>query len=205
VHDRRSALGFDWANRHREAVKGIAYTEAIVRPLTWSDWPEPTRDMFRALRSDAEEQKVLEHNFFVESVLPRMVLRRLTEEEMENYRHPFLESGEARRPTLAGSRQIPIDGEPADVVEIVGSYAEWLASSTAPKAFINGNPGASLTGDLREICRSWPAQTEVTVRGLHFLQEDSPEEIGRALAGWPENIGETRRNAGHQPAYICVQ
>ncbi|HJT57316.1 MAG TPA: haloalkane dehalogenase [Ktedonobacteraceae bacterium] len=184
LHDWGSALGFDWANRHRSAVKGIAYMEAIVRPRTWNDWPEPARATFQALRSAAGEQMILEHNFFVESIVPRSVLRGLTDEEMTYYRHPFAEPGEGRRPTLTWPRQIPVEGEPTDVTEIVSSYAGWLASSTVPKLFVNGEPGAALTGALREFCRSWPAQTEVTVPGLHFLQEDSPDEIGQAIATW---------------------
>jgi len=184
LHDWGSALGFDWANRHRPAVKGIAYMEAIVRPRTWNDWPEAARGTFQALRSQAGEQMILEHNFFVEAIVPRSVLRGLTDEEMAHYRRPFAEPGEGRRPTLTWPRQIPVEAEPADVTEIVSSYAQWLARSTVPKLFVNGEPGAALTGALREFCRSWPAQTEVTVRGLHFLQEDSPDEIGQAIFTW---------------------
>src|SRR2546421_1325679 len=184
LHDWGSALGLDWANRHRTAVKGIAYMEAIVRPRTWDDWPEAARGTFQALRSQAGEQMILEHNFFVEAIVPRSVLRGLTDEEMAHYRRPFAEPGEGRRPTLTWPRQIPVEGEPADVTEIVSSYAQWLAGSTVPKLFVNGEPGAALTGALREFCRSWPAQTEVTVRGLHFLQEDSPDEIGQAIFTW---------------------
>ncbi len=184
LHDWGSALGFDWANHHRTAVKGIVYMEAIVRPRTWNDWPEAARSMFHALRSDAGEQMILEQNFFVETIVPRSVLHGLTAEEMAHYRRPFAEPGEGRRPTLTWPRQIPVEGEPADVTEIVSSYAEWLAKSTVPKLFVNGEPGAALTGALREFCWSWPAQTEVTVRGLHFLQEDSPDEIGQAIVNW---------------------
>jgi haloalkane dehalogenase len=184
LHDWGSALGFDWANRHRPAVKGIAYMEAIVRPRTWNDWPEAARGTFQALRSEAGEQMILEQNFFVEAIVPRSVLRGLTDEEMAHYRRPFAGPGEGRRPTLTWPRQIPVEGEPADVTEIVSSYAQWLARSTVPKLFVNGEPGAALTGALREFCRSWPAQTEVTVRGLYFLQEDSPNEIGQAIVTW---------------------
>ena len=127
---------------------------------------------------------VLEKNIFVERVLPGSVLRGLTEDEMEVYRCPYLEAGESRRPTLTWPREIPIDGEPADVVQIVSEYAEWLASSQVAKLFINADPGAILTGPQREFCRSWPNQQEVTVKGVHFIQEDSPAEIGRAIAGW---------------------
>jgi haloalkane dehalogenase len=184
VHDWGSALGFDWANRHRQAVKGIAYMEAIVQPLTWSDWPEPYRGIFQAFRSPAGEEMILTKNMFVESILPGAVLRTLTDEEMAHYRGPFAEPGEARRPTLTWPRQIPIDGEPADVVEIVSAYADWLSSSPVPKLFINAEPGAILTGAQREFCRTWPHQTEVTVPGVHFVQEDSPDPIGEALSSW---------------------
>ena len=184
VHDWGSALGFDWANRHRDAVAAIAYMEAIVRPVTWADWPEAARRVFQGFRSPAGESLVLERNVFVENVLPGSVLRTLTDEEMAEYRRPFLEPGERRRPTLTWPREIPIEGEPADVAEIVAAYHEWLPASPVPKLFVNAEPGAILTGDQREFCRTWANQREVTVRGNHFVQEDSPDEIGRAIADW---------------------
>jgi haloalkane dehalogenase len=191
VHDWGSALGFDWANRHRDAVRGIAYLEALVRPLTWDDWQEADRGFFQALRSPAGEGMVLEQNLFgVEQLLPGGVLRTLGEEEMTWYRRPFLRPGEDRRPVLTFVRQLPVDGEPADVTEIVSSYADWLRRSRVPKLFLNGEPGAILTESRRDFCRTWPAQREVTVRGLHFLQEDSPDEIGRAIADWLPAIRE---------------
>ncbi len=189
VHDWGSALGFDWANRHRDAVKGIAYMEAIVTPVTWADWPEAASSIFQAMRSAAGESIVLDKNVFVERILPASVLRDLTEEEMAVYRAPFLEPGEARRPTLTWPREIPIEGEPADTHEIVTSYSEWLATSDVPKLFINADPGAILVGRQREFCRSWPNQTEVTVPGIHFIQEDSPDEIGAAVARWHAGLG----------------
>ena len=189
VHDWGSALGFDWANRHRNAVKGLAYMEALVRPLTWDEMPEAIRPVFQALRSQAGEAMVLEHNLFVEELLPRQILRGLTEGEMAHYRRPFAEPGEGRRPTLTWPRQVPLDGEPADVVKIMSSYDQWLTNSTVPKLFVNGEPGGILIGAPREFCRSWPAQTEVTVRGIHFLQEDSPDEIGQAIADWMGTLG----------------
>ncbi len=188
VHDWGSALGFDWANRHRDAVKGIAYMEAIVMPVTWNDWPEKATSIFQAMRSDAGEEIVLQKNVFVERILPSSILRDLTDQEMAEYRRPFKESGEARRPTLTWPRQIPIDGEPASVHAIVSDYSSWLASSAIPKLFINAEPGSILTGRQREFCRSWPNQNEVTVAGLHFVQEDSPHEIGAAIAGWYDGI-----------------
>jgi haloalkane dehalogenase len=189
IHDWGSALGFDWANRHRNAVKGLAYMEALVRPLKWDEFPEAIRPVFQALRSEAGEAMVLEQNLFVEEILPRLILRGLTEEEMAHYRRPFAEPGEARRPTLTWPRQVPLDGEPADVVKIMSSYDQWLTNSTVPKLFVNGEPGGILIGAPREFCRSWPAQTEVTVRGIHFLQEDSPDEIGQAIADWMGTLG----------------
>jgi haloalkane dehalogenase len=184
VHDWGSALGFDWANRHRDAVAGIVYMEAIVRPLRWEEWPPQARSIFEGLRSAAGEEMVLEKNLFVEAVLPASVLRTMTAEEMAEYRRPFAEPGEARRPTLTWPRQIPIDGEPADVVAVVADYAAWLAGSDVPKLFVNAEPGAILTGAQREYCRTWPNLTEVTVSGSHFIQEDSPHEIGQAIADW---------------------
>ena len=185
VHDWGSALGFDWARQHPDAVKGICYMEAIVRPIgSWDEWPENARGVFQGFRSEAGEEMVLEKNLFVEGVLPNAIIRDLSPEEHDEYRRPFVEPGESRRPTLTWPRQIPIAGEPADVVAIVAGYAEWLATSPIPKLFVNAQPGAILTGAQREFCRTWPNQTEVTVSGTHFVQEDSPDEIGGALADW---------------------
>jgi haloalkane dehalogenase len=184
IHDWGSALGFDWSNRHRDAVAGIAYMEGIVRPVTWEEWPEAARGVFQGLRSPAGEEMILEKNVFVERVLPGSVLRSLNDEEMTVYRRPFAERGEGRRPTLTWPRQIPIEGEPAVVHAIVSDYADWLAESQVPKLFVNADPGAILIGQQREFCRSWPNQEEVTVTGNHFLQEDSPDEIGGAIADW---------------------
>ncbi|HSB42649.1 MAG TPA: haloalkane dehalogenase [Methylomirabilota bacterium] len=182
VHDWGSALGFHWAHRHPARVRGLAYMEALVRPVTWQEWPEAARKVFQAMRSPAGEDMVLQKNVFVERILPASVLRGLGEDEMAVYRRPFLEPGESRRPTLTWPRQIPIDGEPADVVAVVDAYARWLAASAVPKLFVNADPGVILTGPQREFCRRWPNQEEVTVRGSHFLQEDSPREIGQAVA-----------------------
>ena len=184
VHDWGSALGFHWARRYPDRIKGIAYMEAIVQPLTWEAWPEQGRRIFQGLRSPAGEEMVLEKNVFVERILPGSVLRGLTEEELTVYRRPYQEAGESRRPTLTWPREIPVEGEPADVVEIVEDYAQWLASSPIPKLFVNADPGAILTGPQREFCRTWPNQTEVTVKGTHFIQEDSPAEIGAAISQW---------------------
>ena len=184
VHDWGSALGFDWANRHRDAVAGIVYMEAIVRPLRWEEWPPQARSIFEGLRSAAGEEMVLEKNLFVEAVLPASVIRTLTAEEMAEYRRPFAEPGEARRPTLTWPRQIPIGGEPVEVLEIVADYADWLATSDVPKLLVVAHPGAILVGGQLEFCRRWPNQREVTVAGSHFLQEDSPDAIGLAIAAW---------------------
>ena len=183
IHDWGSALGFDWANRHRDRVAGIAFMEAIVMPVTWEQWPEAARGIFQGFRSEAGESMVIEKNLFVEAVLPGSILRTLSDEEMSEYRRPFTEP-KHRRPTLTWPRQIPIEGEPADVVKIVDYYAEWLSGSELPKLFINADPGAILIGEQREFVRSWPNLTEVTVSGNHFLQEDSPHEIGSAIAEW---------------------
>ena len=183
-HDWGSAIAFHWAYRNPERIKGLAYMEAIVRPLTWDEWPEAARSIFQGMRSPSGEQMVLEQNLFVERVLPASVIRDLTDEEMETYRQPYAEAGESRRPTLTWPREIPIDGEPADVVEIVDTYSRWLATSEVPKLFVNADPGAILTSAQREFCRTWPNQQEVTVGGIHFVQEDSPAEIGQTIADW---------------------
>jgi haloalkane dehalogenase len=182
VHDWGSALGFYWAYRHPERVRGIAYMEALVRPLTWEELPGDARRIFQDLRSEAGEEMVLEKNLFIERILPSAVLRDLTEEEMNVYRRPYLQPGESRRPTLTWPRELPISGEPEEVVSIVDEYSRWLAQSDVPKLFVNAEPGSILTGSQREFCRTWPNQEEVTVRGAHFVQEDSPHEIGEAVA-----------------------
>ena len=191
IHDWGSALGFDWANRHRDAVKCIAYMEAIVRPQGWDHWDVMNmRPFLEALRSEAGEKMVLEENFFIERILPGAVLRTLTDEEMTEYRRPFAEPGEGRRPTLTWPREIPIEGDPADTTEIVAAYADWLATSDVPKLFLKAEPGALLGGGANlDTVRKWPAQTEMTVKGVHFIQEDSPDEIGQAIASWMKSLG----------------
>jgi haloalkane dehalogenase len=184
VHDWGSALGFHWAYRNQTSVRGIAYMEAIVRSLKMAEWPPASQRIFQGLRSVAGDEMVLEKNLFVERILPGSVIRKLTDEEMAVYRKPYLEAGESRRPTLTWPRQIPFDGEPADVTGIVEAYAGWLSSSNLPKLFVNADPGAILIGEPREFCRRWPNQREVTVKGSHFIQEDSPQAIGRAIAEW---------------------
>src|SRR5262249_51747261 len=190
MHDWGSALGFHWAHRHPDRVRGLVYMEAIVRPLHWDQWPEPARKVFQGMRSPAGEEMVLQQNVFVERILPASVLRGLTESEMAVYRRPYREAGEARRPTLTWPREIPIDGQPADVVAIVDGYARWLSESPVPKLYINADPGTILVGAQREFCRRWPNQQEITVRGSHFIQEDSPAEIGQAVAAF---VARTRR------------
>ncbi|MGA1580583.1 MAG: haloalkane dehalogenase [Luminiphilus sp.] len=183
IHDWGSGLGFHWARLNPERVKGIAYMEAIVMPITWEDWPEGARGIFQGFRSAKGEDLVLQRNMFVEAVLPSSILRDLTEEEMNAYRAPF-DTPEHRQPTLNWPRQIPIEGEPAHMVALVEAYGAFMAASPIPKLFINADPGSILVGKQREFCRSWPNQTEVTVKGLHFVQEDSPAEIGQAVAAW---------------------
>ena len=184
IHDWGSALGFDWARRNADRVKAIAYMEGIVRPVLWEEWNQQSRPVFEGFRSEAGEAMVLRKNVFVEKVLPGSVLRGLTEAEMTVYRRPFLTPGEDRRPTLSWPRQIPLAGEPREVVDIVQEYADWMATNDLPKLFVNAEPGAILVGAQREFCRGWKNQTEVTVRGSHFIQEDSPAEIGEALHAW---------------------
>ncbi len=182
IHDWGSALGFHWAHRHPERIKAIVYMEAIVQPLTWDAWPEAAKKIFQAMRSPAGEEIVLQKNTFVERILPASVMRGLTEEEMTVYKRPYLEPGESRRPTLTWPRQIPIEGEPADVTEIVAAYAKWISTSDIPKLFVNADPGTILIGPQRAFCRTWPNQKEITVKGTHFIQEDAPAEIGQAIA-----------------------
>jgi haloalkane dehalogenase len=184
IHDWGSALGFDWANRHRDRVRGIAYMEGIVRPVAgWEEWSAQATPIFQGFRSEKGETLILERNMFVERVLPGSVLRKLSDDEMAEYRKPFT-NPEDRWPTLTWPRQIPIAGEPADVVQIASDYAQWMAENDIPKLFVNAEPGAILIGAVREFCRTWKNQTEVTVPGSHFIQEDSGPAIGRAIAAW---------------------
>jgi len=185
-HDWGSVVGFDWANHHRDRMRGIVYMEAIVRPLSWDEWPEASRRVFQGFRSAAGEEMILDKNMFVERVLPASILRKLEPAEMAEYRRPFANSREERWPTLAWPREIPIDREPLAVVELVTAYADWMAENDIPKLFVNAEPGAILVGRQREFCRRWRNQTEVTVPGGHFIQEDSGREIGEAIARWAE-------------------
>ena len=188
IHDWGSALGFYWAQQHPTAVRGIAYMEGIVCPLSRDDWPEAARGIFQGFRSEKGEDMILQRNMFIEKVLPSSVMRTLTDQEMAHYRAGFEETDD-RQVTLNWPRQIPLDGTPAHMVDLVSSYGQWLAGNTElPKLFVNAEPGSILTGKAREFCRSWPNQTEVTVAGSHFIQEDSPKEIGRAVADWLETI-----------------
>ena len=188
IHDWGSALGFDWACQHPDQVKGIAYMEGIPCPVSWDDWPDAVTPIFQGFRSEAGEAMVLDKNIFVEKVLPGSVLRGLTDEEMAVYRRPFLNPGEDRRPTLTWPRQIPLDGEPADVSAIAERYGAWLAETNVPKLFVNAEPGAILVGRQREFCRAFKNQVEVTVAGSHFIQEDSPDEISAAIASWLDSL-----------------
>lgn len=188
IHDWGSALGFHWAQKHPDAVRGIAYMEAVVMPLpTWDDWPEKARGIFQGFRSPKGEDLILNRNLFIEAVLPSSIMRPLTEEEMATYRAPFADAPD-RQVMLNWPREIPIAGEPPHMVALVQSYADWLAQSTIPKLFINADPGSILVGAQRDFCRTWPNQTEVTVKGLHFVQEDSGADIGRAVTLWLQDI-----------------
>jgi haloalkane dehalogenase len=188
VHDWGAALGFYWAQRHPERIKGIAYMECVVRPTTWQDWGEPARSFLETVRSPAGEQLILAQDSGVGRALQTNVIRRLSEEELAVYCRPYLQPGETRRPILTWLRENPIEGEPADVAHLVEGYAKFLRSSRVPKLFLNADPGAILIGAQREFCRRFPNQEEVTVKGLHFIQEDSPMEIGQALADFVKSI-----------------
>ncbi|AME27129.1 haloalkane dehalogenase (plasmid) [Burkholderia sp. PAMC 26561] len=189
LHDWGSALGFHWAHQHASAMKGIAFMEAIVGPFpTWDDFPENGRTLFQRFRSDAGDDMILNENTFIDVVLRNSVLRGLTDAEMTEYRRPYLMPGEDRRTMLSWPRQLPIEGSPADVVSIVKEYGTWLASSKVPKLFVNAEPGAMLTGALRDFVRTWPCLSEFTVAGVHYVQEDSPDEIGNGIAHWLDKI-----------------
>jgi haloalkane dehalogenase len=188
LHDWGSALGFDWAYRHPHAIRAIAYMESFVKPIaSWAEWPKEAVELFQKLRSDAGEEMVLKQNFVLENFLPAGVLRKLSDAEMEVYRRPYKDPGESRRPTLTWPREIPIAGEPKDVNEIIKTYGQWLASSPIPKLFIEAIPGAMFPSH-REFAKTWPNQTHVKIRGSHFVQEDSPDETGMAIATWLKHL-----------------
>ena len=187
IHDWGSALGFNWAYEHQESVKGICYMEAIVKKISWEDWPKDAKSIFQGFRSDAGEDLILKKKLFIEGVLPNAIIRNLTETEMDIYRKPFLKEID-RRPTLDWPRQIPINNEPEDVCKIVDDYSSWMSINEIPKLFINADPGSILTGKQREFCRKWKNQQELTVKGNHFIQEDSPNEIGEAISKWYRNL-----------------
>lgn len=194
VHDWGSALGFHRASRYPQQVSGIAYMEAIVQPRRWADFPDGRDRAFRALRSPDGERMIFEDNFFIETVLPKSIMRRLSDYELAMYRNPFA-TRDARKPTLVWPRELPIEGEPPDVVETVERYGEWLARSPVPKLFINADPGALITRRAREFCRAWPNQREVTVKGVHYVQEDSPNDIGMALRAFIKDLRDSKGDA----------
>lgn len=188
LHDWGSVLGFDWANQHRSRVQGIVHMEALAIPFKWHEFEPHVRDLFRALRSDAGEELILKNNVFVEKVLPGGIFRKLSDAEMQEYRRPFMNEGEDRRPTLSFPRQIPLDGEPEDVARVVADFGNWLQQSPVTKLWIHGNPGAVENDAMRTFCSTWPNQKEITVKGKHFVQEDSPHEIGEAIAGFVKDL-----------------
>jgi len=188
VHDWGSALGFNWSYKYPELVKGIAYMVAIVKELSWDEWNEQSKGIFQGFRSDAGERLILEKNYFIEKVLFGSIIRTLSDEEKKEYRRPFIEPGENRRPMLSWPREIPIDGEPENVCRIVNNYSNWMQENDIPKLFINAEPGAIIQGTVRDFCRTWKNQREITVKGLHFIQEDSADEIGKALSKWYNDI-----------------
>ena len=187
IHDWGSALGFDWAYENQNSIKGICYMEGIVKTISWEDWPKDGKSIFQGFRSDAGEDLILKKNLFIEAVLPGAVIRDLSETEMNVYRRPFLKEIE-RRPTLDWPRQIPIEHEPQEVYKIVEDYSSWMSINNIPKLFINADPGSILLGKQREFCRKWKNQEEITVKGSHFIQEDSPHDIGKAISNWYQKI-----------------
>lgn len=180
LHDWGSALGFHWAYQNPDKIKAIVYMEAIVQPRLWSDFPDGRDQIFRMLKSERGLDQVYENNFFIETVLPKSIIRQLSELEMETYRAPFRQK-KSRKTTLDLARDLPIEGEPAAIAEIVNQYGQWLATSDIPKLLIVAEPGALLHGRNLEFARTWKNQQEVVVKGIHYIQEDSPVEIGNAI------------------------
>ncbi len=187
-HDWGGPLLFDWGRKNPGSVRGVAFMETIVTPLTWDDWPELAVGIFQGMRSEAGEEMVLVKNVFVERILPSSVLSPLPERVMEVYRKPYTEPGESRRPTLTWPRELPIEGEPSDVASIVAANETWLSDAGVPKLFVDADPGSIMGDRVRSVVRSWPALTDVTVPGLHFIQEDSGPAIGQAIASWARSL-----------------
>ena len=188
IHDWGSAMGFQYARENSNSIKSISFMEAIVMPLQWEQWPENARNIFQLMRSEAGEEIVLEKNVFVERILLNDSANGFSEEEKSEYIRPFKNSGEDRRPTLTWPRQIPIEGEPSEVVDEVNKNAEFHKDSDIPKLFINADPGSILIGDQREFVRSWKNLKEVKVKGNHFIQEHSPDEIGSHIKEFLNSI-----------------
>lgn len=188
IHDWGSALGFQYARENSDRIKSITFMEAIVMPLTWDQWPENARNIFQLMRSEAGEELVLEKNIFVERILLNDSAKGFSEEEKAEYIRPFKEAGEDRRPTLTWPRQIPVDGEPQEVISEVIKNGEFHKDSSIPKLFINADPGSILIGEQREFVRSWNNLKEVTVKGNHFIQEHSPKEISEAIKSFIETL-----------------
>lgn len=189
MHDWGVQLGLTWGNRNRERIKGIAYMQGLMGNLSWDFWTPEVSAMMHRFRSEKGEELVLQQNYFVEKVLPAMVIREVPQAVWAEYRRPYLNPGEDRRPTLSWPREIPIEGEPADVLAVIEENNAWLAESPIPKLYIHCQPATVVKGHVLEMVRTFPNQTEVTVRGLHYVQEDSPHQIGAALAAWYANLG----------------
>ena len=187
VHDWGSVLAFDWARKHPESVKGIVYMESLTRPRSWEEVPGVARETFMKLRSEQGEEMVLHQNSFIEFNLPKTVLRPLSAEEMDQYRRPFKEEGESRRPMLSWARQLPLGGKPANIIKVVNDNSEWLSTNDIPKLFREAVPG-TLSQEEKEACKKWPNQVHITVPGHHNLQEDSPKEIGTAISVWLQTL-----------------
>jgi len=193
LHDWGSAIGFHWAHENQKRIQGIAYMEGIVKELEWKEWNEQSRGLFQALRSDSGEELILEKNVFIEKILVGSIIRQLDQYEMEEYRKPFENPGEDRRVMLSWPREIPIEGQPENVCKIVSEYSNWMSKNNIPKLFINADPGAIIQGSVRDFCRTWKNQSEITVQGIHFIQEDSPNEIGTAIQKWYETINKDEK------------
>ena len=193
LHDWGSAIGFHWAHENQKRIQGIAYMEGIVKELEWKEWNEQSRGLFQALRSDSGEELILEKNVFIEKILAGSIIRQLDQYEMEEYRKPFENPGEDRRVMLSWPREIPIEGQPENVCKIVSEYSNWMSKNNIPKLFINADPGAIIQGSVRDFCRTWKNQSEITVQGIHFIQEDSPNEIGTAIQKWYETINKDEK------------
>jgi haloalkane dehalogenase len=191
IHDWGSALGFHYASRNQGNVKGLAFMEGILLPApAWDTFPADFRQIFQAFRApEVGWDLIVNQNVFVEQILPGGIARQLTEEEHNRYREPYTEPA-SRKPLWRWPNEIPIAGEPPDVVQIVGAYNAWLQQTELPKLLFYADPGALMPPPVVDWAKQSLSNLETVDlgRGIHFLQEDNPHRIGEELSRWYSSL-----------------